>query len=801
MEPPRGRSFSWQIGVNSSIQDRRKVDRIFFMESSQLYAATQTHYSTEPLITGPDYDPLLLLLALAGDVHPNPEPSRYPCSVCFKNVTGQGTSYLCTRCSHWVHSKCPGLRNTADYRKANGWIYTACMAPPRPRVHSPPPSPAHTPTMSDKSFNILPWNANGIGNKQTELSIFLEAHNVKVAAIQEFKLTGKSRSPNIQNYTLVRHDRRQGLEGGLLFVVHNSVSFTRKSVSTTSKNDPHLEELTISIAMDNTELLITNVYIPPTNSCNGRYSPPIGHLLTGTDSLVLGDFKDHHSLWHSGTPDSRGNQLADSVIISSFAVLNTDSPTRLPGNAVPSSPGVSLASASLITSSEWQTHTTMSSDHLPTIIGLQTTATSSPARHGTYINLKKGDWTGYRQEIERKLSSRHLPTDCQKDEKLFRATLLKAVSHHIPTRRHMLYTQQVTNTVKHATHKTNRATHNIQGYNITLTTSQAQEAIKQSKNNNSQGPDKLNIRHLKHIGPLRLSFLTSMFKTALNKNPIPHTWKLANIVPIPKPNKDTDKGTSYRPISLLSFIAKTLEKSLLPYITATIPNTPMQHGYKTQHSTVTALHILNNTVAKRFNQINPSARTITVALDMSKVFDTINIHTLIRKLLQTNIPGTIIKFIANYIKGRKAYTTYRNHTSKQRQFKISVPQGGVLSPTLFNIYTSDLPPPSAPVQVTACADDITSHPHTQERMQPRNTYNHTKSRQNNLHSVHTRPCRIYEQSGPNNKQQSTTHGNAPKGSGSYLRPKTHIQHTHPQHLSTSTETSTNHKSTHCNRMG
>ena len=70
-----------------------------------------------------------------------------------------------------------------------------------------------------------------------------------------------------------------------------------------------------------------------------------------------------------------------------------------------------------------------------------------------------------------------------------------------------------------------------------------------------------------------------------------------------------------------------------------------------------------------------------------------------------------------------------------------------------------------------------------------------KSRQNNLHSVHTRPCRIYEQSGPNNKQQSTTHGNAPKGSGSYLRPKTHIQHTHPQHLSTSTQTSTNLKST------
>ena len=146
------------------------------------------------------------------------------------------------------------------------------------------------------------------------------------------------------------------------------------------------------------------------------------------------------------------------------------------------------------------------------------------------------------------------------------------------------------------------ATHNIQGYNIALTTSQVQEAIKQSKNNNSQGPDKLH-QAPKHIGPLGLAFFTSMFKTALNK--IPHTWKLFNIVPIPKPNKNTDKGTSYRPIFLLSVIAKTLEKRFLPYITANIPNTPMKHGYKTQHSTVTALHTLNNTVAKRFNQMAP----------------------------------------------------------------------------------------------------------------------------------------------------------------------------------------------------
>ena len=113
----------------------------------------------------------------------------------------------------------------------------------------------------------------------------------------------------------------------------------------------------------------------------------------------------------------------------------------------------------------------------------------------------------------------------------------------------------------------------------------------------SQGPHKLNIRHLKHICPLGLAFLTSMFEAALDKNIIPHTWKLANIVHIPKPNKDIDKGTSYRLISLLSVISKTLEKILLPYMAADMPNAPMQHGCKPRHSTVTALHTLNNIVA------------------------------------------------------------------------------------------------------------------------------------------------------------------------------------------------------------
>ena len=91
---------------------------------------------------------------------------------------------------------------------------------------------------------------------------------------------------------------------------------------------------------------------------------------------------------------------------------------------------------------------------------------------------------------------------------------------------------------------------------------------------------------------------------------------------------------------------------------------------------------------------------------MSKAFDTVNIHTLIGKLIQTSTPDTILKFVADYIKGRKACTSFRNHKSIQRQVKAGVPQGGVLSPTLFNTYTADIPTPTAPVQVMLCAGDI-----------------------------------------------------------------------------------------------
>src|SRR6476469_7694590 len=95
--------------------------------------------------------------------------------------------------------------------------------------------------------------------------------------------------------------------------------------------------------------------------------------------------------------------------------------------------------------------------------------------------------------------------------------------------------------------------------------------------------------------------------------------------------------------------------------------------------TVTPLHLdsltpTHNQITQDFNKLEPPDRTIVVSLDLSKAFDTVNIHSLIHKPHQTNIPPIIIKYIANYIKGRKGYTLHLNAKSRPQQFKTGVPK-------------------------------------------------------------------------------------------------------------------------------
>ena len=129
----------------------------------------------------------------------------------------------------------------------------------------------------------------------------------------------------------------------MLFFIHRSITFSKQPSSPESQSDPHLEELSIKVELGNTNLIISNVYIPPASSSSTGYKSLIEHLLTTPDTLILGDFNPS---WYSRSTDTRGRKMADPINGSDYVILNWDSPTRVPPNVEPSSPDVSLTSAS-----------------------------------------------------------------------------------------------------------------------------------------------------------------------------------------------------------------------------------------------------------------------------------------------------------------------------------------------------------------------------------------------------------------------------------------------------------------------
>ena len=220
------------------------------------------------------------------------------------------------------------------------------------------------------------------------------------------------------------------------------------------------------------------------------------------------------------------------------------------------------------------------------------------------------------------------------------------------------------------------------------------EAIRATPNTSSTGPDGISNKHLKHLGPHAVRVLTDIFNHSLHNNAIPNTWKLAKIIPILKPNKPPTEPTSYRPISLLCTPSKILERLVLNNINTHIPLSNTQHGFRSQHSTSTLLTHLTQTTLEGLNANKPATRTLLATIDISKAFDTVPRHLLINKILNTPIHSAYKKWLANYLSGRRGQTYYNGKSSRTRHYTDGVPQGSVISPTLFNLYHHDLPTPT-----------------------------------------------------------------------------------------------------------
>jgi hypothetical protein len=269
----------------------------------------------------------------------------------------------------------------------------------RSGIH-PNPGPPSSSQQSD--FTFLQLNINGIRKSTTELSNFLNQQSVKVACLQETKLSGKAKTPSISNYAFVRKDRPVGNGGGLAILIHNSVPFTNIDTSHFSAHDPTLELLAICVDVGGSQLDIFNIYVPPA-SANAGYAPDFINLFnqSNNDTLLLGDFNAHHPEWCASLSDARGDSLTAAADSCDLCVLNTNLPTCLPcaGNQALSSPDVSLISSHLVPSVTWSTHTTLNSDHLPITVIFRTNA-SPPRSKRTFSNFLKADWAGFVRETE-----------------------------------------------------------------------------------------------------------------------------------------------------------------------------------------------------------------------------------------------------------------------------------------------------------------------------------------------------------------------------------------------------------------
>lgn len=239
-----------------------------------------------------------------------------------------------------------------------------------------------------------------------------------------------------------------------------------------------------------------------------------------------------------------------------------------------------------------------------------------------------------------------------------------------------------------------------------VTDEEVLDLIKQSKSRKAPGEDGINNRHLKNIPTSYIKYLTNMFNSMLKLAHFPNNWKNAIIIMVPKPGLDGKFPQNYRPISLLNAISKIGEKIIRTRLNEEleekniIPNE--QFGFRTGHSTEGQALRLAETIYNNFEERNFTA---ALFIDISKAFDKVWHDGLIVKLKEFGISQQIISILATFLRERTFQVRYGTEISDKKSIEAGVPQGAVLSPTLYNIFTADIPSNLDNTEVFTYADD------------------------------------------------------------------------------------------------
>ncbi len=199
---------------------------------------------------------------------------------------------------------------------------------------------------------------------------------------------------------------------------------------------------------------------------------------------------------------------------------------------------------------------------------------------------------------------------------------------------------------------------------------------------------------LQAISPTLLPALTLIINTSLLTGIFPTAFKQARVTPLlKKPTLNTYLLENYRHVSLLPFIAKTLERVVFNQVSLFLSQNnkldAKQSGFRSGHSTETAL--LSVTEALRIAKADPKS-SVLILLDLSVAFDTVNHQILLSTLSSLDITGIPLRWFESYLTGRSFRVAWGGEVSKAHKLVTGVPQGSVLGPLLFSTYTTSLAP-------------------------------------------------------------------------------------------------------------